>query len=302
MDGYVGVKLYSDIEIDKLYSVHYFEFASDYKFIGERHDFWEFVYVDKGEVIVTAEDKDIVLKQGNVIFHKPNEWHNIYSNGIIAPNIVVISFSCNSDAMKFFENKLIKVGQAQKEIISKIISEYTNAFSTPLNMLNSRKLTKSQEKLIGSEQLLKMYICEFLISLLRSGVSLKKNPVIQVSSENALLNMIINYMQQNITRSVTVSELVKYSGSNHTSITRLFNQHFNTGIIEYFIGMKIELAKSYLRENNYNVTQISEILGFSSIHYFSRQFKKKVGMSPIEYSNSVLAQTNTYKNLELTEK
>ena len=66
--------------------------------------------------------------------------------------------------------------------------------------------------------------------------------------------------------------------------------------------MKIELAKSYLRENNYNVTQISEILGFSSIHYFSRQFKKKVGMSPIEYSNSVLAQTNTYKNLELTEK
>ena len=59
--------------------------------------------------------------------------------------------------------------------------------------------------------------------------------------------------------------------------------------MEYFINLKIDLAKKYLREDNYNISQISEILGYSGIHYFSRQFKKATGMSPTEYSTSIKA-------------
>lgn len=40
--------------VERIYSVHYFEFSKDYTFPGEAHDFWEFVYVDKGEIIATA--------------------------------------------------------------------------------------------------------------------------------------------------------------------------------------------------------------------------------------------------------
>ena len=55
-------------------------------------------------------------------------------------------------------------------------------------------------------------------------------------------------------------------------------------------GRRVEqLAKKYLREDNYNISQISEILGYSGIHYFSRQFKKVTGMSPTEYSISIKA-------------
>ena len=45
---YIGIDLKDSITVGKLYSIHYFEYMSDFKFPGESHDFWEFVCVDKG--------------------------------------------------------------------------------------------------------------------------------------------------------------------------------------------------------------------------------------------------------------
>lgn len=53
--------------------------------------------------------------------------------------------------------------------------------------------------------------------------------------------------------------------------------------------MKIDAAKQLIRTNHLNFTQISEKLGYTSIHYFSRQFKKLTGMTPSEYASSVKA-------------
>lgn len=53
--------------------------------------------------------------------------------------------------------------------------------------------------------------------------------------------------------------------------------------------MKIDFAKQLIRENDMNFTQISDFLGYSSIHYFSRQFKKLSGMTPTEYATSIKA-------------
>jgi len=57
--------------------------------------------------------------------------------------------------------------------------------------------------------------------------------------------------------------------------------------MEYFAGMKIKQAKQLIRDETYNMTEISGMLGFSSVHYFSKAFKKTTGMSPTEYARSV---------------
>lgn len=298
MPDYIGSKLKNDIVVNRLYTVHYFELSKDYTFTGERHNFWEFVYVDKGEVTVTAEERDIVLRQGEVIFHKPDEWHNIRSNGTVAPNIAIVSFECSSKPMSFFENKILKVGQMQKEIISKIISEYTNSFSTPLNDPLTDRLVRKQLRLVGSEQLLRQYICEFLISYLRNPLPGSQHSLININQSSSMLTMLVNYMKDNLSEGLTISDLIKYSGSNKTTITNIFKENFHMGAIEYFITLKTEAAKQYLRENNYNITQISEILGYSNIHYFSRQFKKMTGMSPTQYSISIQAMLTKNQNIK----
>ena len=58
-------------------------------------------------------------------------------------------------------------------------------------------------------------------------------------------------------------------------------------VMEYFKRLKIKEAKVLIRENNHNFTQIASILGYNSIHYFSRTFKNVTGMTLSEYANSV---------------
>lgn len=289
MPEYTGTRLNDEIKISRLYTVHYFEYSKRFSFTGESHDFWELVYADKGDVTVFADDKSFVLEQGNVIFHKPNEWHNVRANGVDAANITIITFASPSKAMRFFENKILAVGQKQKELLSKIVSEYTNAFKTPLNDPYTTHLERRSDAAVASEQLIKLFLCEFLILFLRNNPSGRQRTVRSIHSSDATLNLLINYMEQNITKTVTLKELMEYSGTNRTAIENIFRENLGKGAVEYFLILKIELAKKYLREDNYNITQISEILGYSSIHYFSRQFKKITGMTPTEYLLSIKA-------------
>lgn len=78
-----------------------------FHFDGERHDFWEFQCVDKGAAEVITDNGTYTLTRSQVIFHRPNEFHTLKANGRTAPNIIVISFACNSPCMKFFENKIL---------------------------------------------------------------------------------------------------------------------------------------------------------------------------------------------------
>lgn len=290
MTVYYGCKLKDTIVIDKLYSVHYFEYSKAYKFLGEAHNFWELVYVDKGKITAIADNTRLTLEQGDIIFHKPNEWHELHADGTVAPNIAVISFGTASEAMYYFENKILKINQNQKLIISKILSEYTNAFSTPLNIPETNKLTLRDDSFVGSQQLIKQFICELLISLMRSEAnSAVQATRLKQNQSNSLVNLLVNFMESNIDKTLHIEDLVKYSGSNKTTITNAFREACGTSALEYFINIKIDRAKLYLREETYNITQIAEILGYSSIHYFSRQFKKATGMSPTEYSISIKA-------------
>ena len=57
--------------------------------------------------------------------------------------------------------------------------------------------------------------------------------------------------------------------------------------MEYFLDLKIDEAKKLISEKELSYTQIAEKLSFGSIHYFSKIFKIKTGMSPREYDRSV---------------
>lgn len=283
--------LHEEFVIDSIVTVHYFEFAKNYVFKGEKHGFWEFVYVDKGELEIMAEDKGYKLKQGEMIFHKPNEFHNLWANGKIAPNIIVITFVCNSEAMKYFENKLIVTGDTVKDLLSKIIREALMAFSTPLNISGTTKLDKTNKPTFGSEQLLKIYLQQLLIYLVRKGKNIVPNErlsslVIERSHNDSTKN-VINYLKNNLSTNISFDNVCLYSKLGSTNLKAMFKEQMGMGVMEFYKTLKIEKSKEFIREELFNFTEIAEKLGYSSIHYFSRHFKKSTGMTPSEYANSV---------------
>ena len=295
---YCGHSLKNEIFINKLYTVHYFELSGDYRFVGETHDFWEFVYVDKGEIICVSDGEEISLSQGSIIFHKPGEQHSMHSNGKTASNIAVVTFECNSQGMSFFENRVLNINQEHKHLISKIISEYTNVFATPLNEVYTNKLEEKPEQPFGAQQLIEQYLCEFLILCIRESFH---KPVHQggMSNDSSGVNALVNYMLDNIDRSITVDDLARFGGVSAITVNRIFRKKLNTTPINYFISLKIDLAKKHIRENVYNITEIAELLGYASVHYFSNQFKKCTGMSPLEYKVSI--QAITYAGIKIPD-
>ena len=120
MAGYERLTLNSIFPVENLYTLFYFELSKTFFTRGEAHDFWEFVYVDKGELMVTADGNSFLLSAGSAAFHHPNQFHIVKANGIIAPNILVVTFDCKSSYADFFSNKTFILDDTEKKYLSDI--------------------------------------------------------------------------------------------------------------------------------------------------------------------------------------
>ena len=203
---YVKTHLTVEIAINYIYTVHYFEYSRNYSYWGEEHDFWEFLYVDKGEVDVLAEKQRIRLRQGDIVFHKPREFHNVFSTGITAPNLVVVSFECKSPPMKYFEGKVLPMDNHGKNLLAQIIKEASNAYSQPLNITEQNKLKKRKNPLFGSEQLIKAYLGQLLIHLIRkadiTNQGKRISSAVRENAEEDVCTRIIGYLMEKCTKSL----------------------------------------------------------------------------------------------------
>lgn len=290
---YENITLKRELLIDKIVSIHYFEYMSDFSFDGESHDFWEFLCVDKGLVNVVAGERTHTLKKDQVIFHKPEEFHNVCANGIVAPNLVVIGFVCHSPAIKFFEGKILEIGPSQRSLLGNIIREAAAAFSCRLDDPYCEKLTRRGKKEVpfAAEQLIGIYLQQFLISLIRENNDIRSNDPFPKSfrqkNEDELFCQIIAYMEEHIDSHLTIQQICRDNLVGRSILQKLFREQAGCGIIDYFAIMKINAAKQLIRARQMNFSQIADKLGYNSIHYFSRQFKKITGMTPSEYSASI---------------
>lgn len=291
--AYKSVVLEDSVTINRIISVHYFQYMSDFSFPGESHDFWELVCVDRGEIDALAGDRRLTLKKGNILFHKPNEFHNVLTNGKVSPSLVVIGFECHSPAIKSFEDQLMSVQDTEKELMAQIIVEARNTFSGRLDDPYQEELIFNSEPLtFGSAQLISHYLEQLMIHLYRRYFSYSM-PVrssrflAEASSGNDTYNRIVRYMEEHLGERMTIDRICRDNLVGRSQLQKLFRDTKGCGVIEFFSMMKIDTAKQMIRDNQLNFTQIADRLGYNSIHYFSRQFKQITTMTPSEYATSI---------------
>lgn len=300
--GYNGITLHNSINIGKIYSIHYFEYMNDFSFEGESHNFWEFICVDKGEVGVTADDSFTILKKGDIAFHQPNEFHNVQAVSGIAPNLVVISFQCTDDAMSFFKKRILQIDETERNLLADIIIEARRCFDCRLDDPYLQNMPLKESNIFGSEQMIHLLLTQFIIHMIRrysTPLMLHKRlPRLEAvkatksRSDTEVFNRIVDYLEAKLTTRITIEQICHDNLIGRSQLQKIFKEQCSMGIIEYFSLMKINAAKELMRTNQMNFTQISEHLGYTSIHYFSRQFKKVTGMTPSEYASSIKAMAD----------
>ena len=278
------------VRVDRVVTVHYFEYSSSYYFEGEQHDFWEFVYVDKGEVDVLAGGRELRLGRGSLLIHPPGEFHALRATGSSAPNLVVASFFCAGDALARLGEGPYPMGEAERALIGGIVAEAERAFATPLDDPTTTALERRPDAPLGAEQLVAAYMEELLIRLLRAGAPEPRGAgPMEPQSRNEVFLRVDAYLAERLSQTLTLDRICRDNLVGRSRLQQIFHAETGGGVMEYFGRRKIEAAKEMIRRDDGNFTEIANRLGYQSIYYFSRHFKKVTGMTPSEYASGVRA-------------
>jgi len=274
------------INVSRIVTIHYYEFGPHFVFQGESHDFWELVYVDKGSVRIRRDREEITLRQGQIVFHRPNEFHSIKALDS-SPNFFVLSFACSSPAMRFFERLRADLDKTLKVYLSSILKEAESTYIIPKNDPDLKKLERKPDAPLGSEQLIKTYLEQLLIFLLRS-MNRAEAPVTfpqKTETENPLVNGILAWLAEHAEETVRIEDICYEFGCSRSFLSRIFREKTGQTLAGYATKLKIDRAKQLIRETDLNFAQISARLSFENPQYFSRVFKRCTSMTPTEFKN-----------------
>ena len=103
---------------------------------------------------------------------------------------------------------------------------------------------------------------------------------------NTLVCNIIEYLNKNINKEITIDELSMIFYFNKAYIMRKFKKELNISIHEYINAMRIYNSLTFFKDDNY-ILSIAFKNGFNSLEYFSEIFKKYMGVSPNIYKKYI---------------
>jgi len=261
----------SSLDISEIYTKFYQEKGTNYNFSGEKHSYWELTYVDKGELLTTIDGVSYHLKQGDLIFYAPMQFHTQSTFEKISSSYLTINFKMNFNHADLLCNKIFSLKRDSYFIVTKLIEELSNdnLYSNDLSLC---------------------YLKQLIIQMLRldnSHFHSKPTTNMQQTYENELLNDILLYIDDNIYEKISVSTLCDHFCISTSMLHSLFRKNMNNTAKNYINELKLSKSKELIRNSTHTLSEISEMLGFSSIHYFSKKFKSYFNISPTEYSKSI---------------
>ncbi len=275
------------ISINSIVTVYYIKLAgiTDY---GESHDFWEFMYVDKGDHRLMLDNVRYDLTEGQLLVYPPNAFH-IGTGEPNTSHVAIVSFESDSAALNTLTGKVFTLDSTLKELLSKIITEGVESFvpappETGLYGLMRREGVSDYE-LQKLKHRVEMFLTELCLSDEKSII--KSGGVNCENYKKEQFLQIVDFMNKNISKQISLEDLSNQFSLSISKLKALFKQETGMGVIAYFTFLKITEAKRLIRESSLNFTQISEKTGFNTVHYFSKTFKEKTGITPSEYAKSV---------------
>lgn len=281
------------IRIESLFTFYHFQFATGYVFQGERHPFWEIVYVENGQVDIGADEDVLMLSGGDVIFHRPDEFHSIWANYAHAPELLVISFHCDSPAMRAFERQSFHLSDEHRQMLHALIREASHVFSTPLDC--HQKIVSPGA--IGGVYGLKLMLTSTLLSLLQykdfEGNAIPRKEIREKTEAMSVLGEIVSFMRDNLRGEINFSDLCQRACMSETSVKRLFHRHFSSTPMAYYEQLRMAEARRLLRLPGARVTSVALEMGYANPTYFSTRFRRVSGMTPRAFLRD--AQNHTTK-------
>lgn len=258
-------------DIKEILGYYYQVRNASYTFPGEKHDFWELTFIDNGELKTTVDGETYKLDELDLILYAPGQYHTQETGDAQSCSYLTILFDMNIPDSYLITNRVYNAHRDIHHALNNFIKVSTN-------------------DLLYDSELMLCYIRELIIKILQYDF-LSSSPVastpMQQRFENELLNEIVIYINDMIYEQLTIEEICLKFSVSRSSLQTLFKNNIGVAPKQYISDLKLKKSKLLIKESIYTISEIASMLGFTSIHYFSRKFKQQFGITPTDYAKTI---------------
>jgi AraC-like DNA-binding protein len=269
---YVYNRILPTINIPEIMAYYYTIKSPNYKFKGESHNLFELTFVDNGTLNTSINGTDYVLNSSDLIIYGKNQFHTQAVNNDSACSYLTIMFDMECDDPSLISSRVF---HCRKELYKAVRTFAKNISST---MPYSENLILSN----FHEIIIRLFQYDYL------DIDHSKLPKESYQHfQDELLEGILAYIDEKVYTPITIGELcIKFSVSR-SSLQTLFKENLNTSPKKYINDLKLAKSKQLIKDNKHTISEIAFMLGFNSIHYFSRAFTQYFEISPSEYAQTL---------------
>lgn len=250
-------------QLDHLGTLDYYkkEYGENFNFPPHMHECYEFITVLSGEMTVTIDSHDYLLKENECVLIFPNQIHSLTSTNckhmlcIFSPKLVA-AFSSKKNGKKPTDNK----------------------FCPDIRMIQAFDELAEDSSSYGKKGLLYLICDEFEKYAEYSE---------QRSDNKDLLEKIFSFIEENFSRECNLSELAKHIGYDYSYLSRYFKNKVGLSFNTYVNMYRLNNACYLIKNTNDSILNCALESGFTSLRSFNRNFKKQFGVTPTEYQKEL---------------
>ena len=239
------------------------------------HDDMEFILIQSGEATISMGMEKYHCHNNEILYISPHTVHQAVSN---TPDASLCGFVFHPSLIKSYlseDDRAILFACENSMIFSKknpFYEELSNILKNVISIFNKKPRAYKLD--------ITAHILLLLSLLIRSGTvfNFEKN------DRFCRIRPAIEYIEENYNQQISISDLSKLINVCDDYFIRIFKAATSRTPTAYITDVRLHQALRLLSLHQYSISEISDKTGFSSIQYFSRIFKERMGLSPSEYA------------------
>lgn len=256
----------------KLLNVASAKYGGDWHSVPHTHNHMELFYIVGGKGQFLIEDQLYPVNANHLV--------------IINPNITHTEVSLNAQPLEYIVLGIEGIELAASERSSSQFSILDQFESVEISGCLRNILREMEQKNTGYEDVCQAYMEILIIRLMRNtALAVPSEP--QVSSGNRQCAAVKRYIDLHFKEALTLEQLAEDAHMNKFYLSHAFKREYGVSPINYMITKRIEESKYLLAETDLSMSQIAQLLGFSSLSYFSQVFRRTQSVSPMEFRQNI---------------
>lgn len=262
-------------------TAYYFKEWDGFYMANHTHSSMEIMYVISGECRVEVERQDFQMKKHQFIFIDSEVPHRLIVEKNKPCRMLNLEFALTEMNRTF--PPINELAEESKELQELLVMKEAYHFLKDRNgvfhSLRNLVLELDSQMNDTSDNYLMVHILfTQLLLLIARNVVQAKNESTQLS--NLYLKKVIEYLHENYDYDIRIEHLSAITHLHPNYIHRIFKESMGCTIIEYLTKIRIEKAKMLITQTDIPITKVASFIGMNSSQYFSKVFKKHIGITP----------------------